>query len=79
MPERYRVTPRHKGLRGHHDYGYHWPTEGRDVTAAEIGVDTLQRLDGDSRYDVVRLDPPAAGATEAEPEAPKPPSRRRKI
>ena len=55
MSERYRVEPRYKDLRGHFAYGFHWPGEGRTVTSAEVGVDTLQRLDADPGYIVERL------------------------
>ncbi len=78
MTERYRVTPRNRNLRGHYAYGRHWPAGGRTVTAAELGVDTLQRLDGDPGYDVERLadEPPLETAASAG-EAP-PPSRRKR-
>ena len=54
--QRYRVTPR-KGLwpSPHPAYGYVWPECGRTVTAAEVGADTLQRLDADPRFTVERL------------------------
>ena len=77
MSERYRIVPRIRLKHGYSAYGHVWPAEGRIVTATDVGADILQRLDGDSRFDVVPIDAP--GEEPAPPEqVPKPAARRRK-
>ena len=82
MSERYRVTPRHTGGGDRHAYGHRWPAWGREVTAAEVGADTLQRLDADPGYDVERLpdatQDPDTGASAAGKEGARAPSSRQR-
>lgn len=79
MPEWHRVTPRTRVDIA--AYGRVWPGEGLAVTDAPHQVDTLQRLDGDPRFDVERIaDVPTAPAADPDdpPADPKPPSRSRR-
>ena len=77
MPDRYTITPRTRATIA--AYGHVWPGEGRTVTAAEVGIDVLQRADADPRFDVERLPDDAAPAAPAPAAKPKPsPPRRRK-
>ena len=69
MPEWWSVTPRTGTPIA--AYGRVWPSEGLAVTDAPHRVDTLQRLDGDARFDVKRI-------PDAPPADPTPPSRTRR-
>lgn len=71
MPdERYHVVPRTRTTLA--AYGHVWPGAGRTVTAAEVGVDVLRRVETDPRLDLERAPDPAPQP------APKPAPRRRR-
>ncbi len=74
MPdERYHIVPRTRATLG--AYGHVWPAEGRTVTAAEVGVDVLQRVEADPKLDLERVPDPAPKP----PPKPKPkPTQRRR-
>lgn len=74
MAEWYRVTPRNRTAIA--AYGRVWPELPSLVQVpGGADVDTIQRLDGDSRFDVERVPDTPPAAADNPPADPKPPSR----